>query len=274
MRLRCPAHDCAISLPEELLGTTIRCPVCGSLISVHEHDRDLSAEQIKPGDPSVTSASEAAKNEVRDLENQIYDGLPPLSVMLALRKRQGANYDARDFAHRYEMTDDDWKALDAFESVLYAVAALRLSTVVCGIIVAINVVLLIMVPEQRWDHTRHSMHILHVIMLVCMGGCIFTQLEGARALERVQVDWLFYKLLLPVLIFAALCFFFRASMNVHSINYGDSEQMVFGNFAGLLFNGFALFDLGRSFLQARAALRQLAPPEISHRLSEALRYLA
>jgi hypothetical protein len=272
MRLRCPKENCPINVPDELLGTTIRCPLCMSLIVVDARDRDRSAEQFKPGDPSVTPESEAAKKEAPDLENRIYDGLPPLSVMIALRKRQGANYDASDFARRYEMTDDDWKALDAFESVLYAVAALRISTVVGIVVLLINLAQVFLANDTPMQSERGWHPAMNVFMLAGLAACMFTQFQGAAALGRVQVDW-YYEMLIPAMMVAVLLFLISAGMNGYLMYHGLSPKTSFVSFIGLLFNSIALFEMGRSFLHARTALRQIAPPEISHRLSEALRYL-
>ena len=79
--------------------------------------------------------------------------------MIALRKRQGSNYDAEDIGRRYSMTEDDWKALRAFETVLHAVAALRISTVVCGIVFAVNVLIPVSYTHLRAHET--------VLDLVC-----------------------------------------------------------------------------------------------------------
>jgi len=270
MRLRCPDQGCSISVPDELLGTKIRCPLCGSLILVDARDRDLSVEQFKPGDPSVTPESEAAKKEAPDLENRIYDGLPPLSVMIALRKRQGANYDAADYARRYEMTDDDWKALDAFESVLHAVVSLRISTVVGGIVLAINLLQVFAFDDAQSVRGFHPA--IDVLMLLFLGACIVIQFQGTSALARVQVGW-FYELLVPALFIAVLLFLINAGVNGYLAFYSDLPNVGFWGFAGLLFNSIALLDLSRTFLRANSALRQIAPPEISHRLADALRYL-
>src|ERR1035438_10344839 len=120
MRLRCPAKQCPIEVPDDLVGARIRCPHCGELIVIAAKDFEGPSAQVQQGLPPGAPDPK----EVSNLENQIYDGLPPLSVMLALRRKGGPAYNQEELNRRYPMTDDDWKALAAFEKALHASAAL------------------------------------------------------------------------------------------------------------------------------------------------------
>ena len=97
MRLRCPARKCPIDVPDDLVGARIRCPHCGELIFIGAKDGESQSDQVQPGLPAVAPDPK----EVSNLENQIYDGLPPLSVMMELRRRTGRPaYDDDELSRR------------------------------------------------------------------------------------------------------------------------------------------------------------------------------
>src|SRR5258708_37554106 len=141
MQLRCPENNCPIEVPDDLVGTRIRCPHCAAMLTVEA--------PVSEGNESV------------NLEHQIYDGMPPLSVMMALRRQQGAAFDADDFATRYPMTDDDWKALSAFESVLYSVVSLRTTVMVAALALLVNILgCSLLMSESARDGGRTAIQLM------------------------------------------------------------------------------------------------------------------
>src|SRR6476620_4604482 len=110
MRVRCPVGNHTIDLPDDSLGARVRCPMCNQLFFVEtDQCEEPPSEQIAAAAPA-----EPAPRDEKDLTQRIYDGLPPLSVMIALRRQQGRHQDA-DELFALEMTPDDWRALEAYE---------------------------------------------------------------------------------------------------------------------------------------------------------------
>jgi hypothetical protein len=273
MRLRCPKENCPIDVPDDLVGVRIRCPHCGEWLVVDPKYRDASAEQIRAAVPDMSlgaSAEKPALQEPLNLENQIYDGLPPLAVMIAVRRQQGSHFTPDDLAARYPMTDDDWKALSAFESVLVAVVSLHTTLAIGAVTVLVNLLAFAASLEQTQPTNRPFSH---AVVVVILGTCFLVIYLGSQTLRRIKLDALAN--LLP---WSASCVALvvgtAALLDVMTIFHERQEQTLgFMVFASIPFNLIAAVDSGKSAWRVGRSLDQVSPPEISHRLTEALRYL-
>jgi DNA-directed RNA polymerase subunit RPC12/RpoP len=274
MRLRCSANRCPIEVPDDLVGARIRCPHCGALIVVDAKDGDYQSVQVQPGEP----AGAPNPKEVSNLENQIYDGLPPLSVMMELRRRKGrAAYDADELSRRYPMTEDDWKALAAFEEALHASAALTTAYWI-GLGALIGNVSLWVAALDLLHRTGDPFppKLLSWLLASALGitvGVMFLR-TGAARMSRIMLGVVLEILPWSALALAAL---FGATAAWYFV------RMESGNLDDWL-GGAAIFSVTADLLACLAscvagvrawiALRKIRPPEIAHRLIEALKYLA
>jgi hypothetical protein len=275
MRLRCPQKNCPIDVPDDLVGVRIRCPHCGAWLDVDPKYRDTASEQIQAGAPDMTLDAITEKPKPKEsvkLENQIYDGLPPLAVMMALHRQKGADFDADDYASRYPMTDDDWKALSAFESVLLAVVSLRTTLVVAAVALVMNL-LVWAVAASPDAKVQVGLPISRLGTLVVLGLCFLAIYLGSQGLKRIKLDLLAH--LLPWSASAVtLVIAGNALLNVMAIYHDQQEQSLgFLVFASIPFNVIAAFDSGKSAWRVGRSLDEVSPPEIASRLTEALRYL-
>ena len=257
----CPYANHPLNIPDDFAGTQVICPQCQRPIVL-----DRSAGQIQEGVPTVDRPQEA-----NDLEERIYDGLPPLSVMLALR-RKGRSYDADDLPAKYEMTPDDWKALEAFESLLHAVFALRTSIVVGGIALAAGLPFLATLTESAVgrDTVERSALVGAIVLLACLTVFFLASLALQQASGNGIVDWLAGAAGCAVLIYIGGVAF--AGYHLAADRHEGSPA--FFAMVSIAFNLIAIFDLARMLLKVFRALKQLEPPEISSRLVEALKYLS
>jgi hypothetical protein len=263
MQFRCPANNCPIEVSDDLIGMRIRCPHCAAMLTVERSASETSA--VQPGAPD--GVSKPPKESV-NLEHQIYDGLPPLSVMMALRRQQGAAFDADDFAARYPMTDDDWKALSAFESVLWSVVSLRTTVMLGALAVLVNLIVLgASISQGRGIGVDMSIQFLSLFVVA---GLIVLVYMGSRALERIRLHAL--ATFLPWVAFGvALVVLFNAVLDLGALQ--DRVTPAFPLLIAIPINLFVAFDSGRSAWRVDRSLNAVSPPEISHRLTEALKYL-
>jgi DNA-directed RNA polymerase subunit RPC12/RpoP len=274
MRLRCPANKCPIDVPDDFVGARIRCPHCGTLILVEAKNGEGRSDQVQPGLP--TGAPDP--KEVSNLENQIYDGRPPLSVMMELRRRKGKPaYDDEELSRRYPMTEDDWKALAAFEQVLYASAALT-TAFWFGLAALFGNMFFwheaLGFQRQTSDNVTlgRLLSVLASALAIPLG--VFFLRAGAARLSRVRFG----------LVLAALPW---CTLALSALFAGTAlwyfTRMVSGDFGDRL-GGLVVFVIAAdavAFLatavagiHAWIALTKIRPPEIAHRLIEALKYLA
>lgn len=274
MRLRCPARKCPIEVPDDLVGARIRCPHCGELIIVDAQDGEGRSD-IQPGLPPGAPDP----REVKNLENQIYDGLPPLSVMLELRRRKGGPaYDQEELNRRYPMTEDDWKALAAFEQALFAAEALSMASWIGLAALGGNLLLWYgILGLARWETTEppSPLRLLGVVAsaLAIPAGIIFLR-AGAARLSRITLGALLGAVPWCALALSAL---FGATAVWYSVRmFSGGTDDLLGGFAGVCVTADAIAFLASFVAAVRAwiALRKLRPPEIAHRLIEALKYLA
>jgi hypothetical protein len=278
MRLRCPQKNCPIDVPDDLVGVRIRCPHCGAWLDVDEKYREPSDEQIQASMPVLSFDTKAPKPKPAEpikLENQIYDGLPPLSLMIALHQRKGHDADANDYASRYPMTEDDWKALSAFESILLAVISLRITLVVGAAALVVNLLVWTASVQPTGEHRGVEMvrPLTRAGTPILLGVFFLLIYLGCQALRRIKlgtvapfVPW--------AAVGVALVVGGNALLDLLTI-FGSRQEQTLGFliFLSVPFNVIAAFDSGKSAWRVGRSLDQVSPPEISHRLTEALKYL-
>jgi hypothetical protein len=245
-------------VPKDFVGTQFVCPLCQWVISLDSTGRDGSIQ---------ASAAAASKgNEPKNLEEQIYDGLPPLAIMMALKRRKGPAYDADD--RKFEMTEDDWKALAAFEAMLRAAGSVRTAVMVSGFALAVN---LPMLGVSSYGFERHP-EVLGYFVRVAVGAviallvCLLVLLVGSRAVEKARprglVDFVPGTAGCAALICVAAAAF----------SYFNVLESFFA-VANLAANGTAIALLVQAARRVSGALQQIEPPEITNRIQEALKYL-
>jgi hypothetical protein len=270
MRLRCPHHGCSIEVADDMLGARIRCPHCQELLFVDPQYQENAAEQAEANDPST--AVEPVPDDSADLDKRLYAGIPPLSLMLAVREGRAPAWDDR--AIRAQMTDDDWKALAAFEKALYATVALQQS-LWTGMIVAVLTVLSWLAVGHFSDGTvvspSRTFSWAGTLVMVSTG---FLLMElGRRRLQRLQVGSL-TELAAWAALVVALAFTVNALLSLSLLFGNRAEQAV----AGLVllaapFQLLAAIGAGWTCLKVHRALHVVGVPEILQRLTAALQYL-
>jgi hypothetical protein len=102
LRLRCPNQGCLLELPDEMMGQRARCPHCEQFLVVESRllvETGVSASPLPSFDlgPKEKRAGAAAGNDT-----SVYAGLPPLAVMLGIRKGRGRDWQG-DAALRAQM---------------------------------------------------------------------------------------------------------------------------------------------------------------------------
>jgi hypothetical protein len=265
MRVRCIKDGSTFDVPDDMVGMKVQCPQCG-----HQQFVGSKTDQVQ-AHPPVPKPSVPA-----NLENQIYDGLPPLSVMIALRRGKGPSYDEDDLLQRFPMTEDDWKALAAFEAVLYALASLQLSLILVPIAAAavILITLLGMARDQLpLGVMPGAMGCVFLPMVGVLTLCWITMFRGRNALGRIEpespADLLLWTIAGMIAVFGVVIWLQAQQLGMQSAD--DGGALV--HLLGLSLNVLAIFDLIRSAIRVWHALGQIHPPEITSRLVEALKYL-
>jgi hypothetical protein len=272
MQVRCPANNCPIEVSEDLLGARIRCPHCGELVFLEDKPGAAPSPHVQSGTPPgapLTDPRDALK-----LDSQIYDGLPPLAVMMALRRQQGRDFDADDFNRRYPMTEDDWKALAAFETGLHASVSLDtafwlgLAALIANCLVAG----LALLSQRGASLSAGGLGAMLGAGLMSTLGVIGVH-AGIERLRRVMLDKVM--LWVPTCMVALIIVFCLSGVAIFKgLSAGYFEALA-GLVAllGLGCNGAAVLATAVAGVRVRSALTGLRPPEISHRLVEALKYL-
>jgi hypothetical protein len=259
-------------VPDDLIGARIRCPHCGELIVIEAKDCEGPSVHVQQGMPPGAPDPKEASN----LENQIYDGLPPLSVMLALRRRKGGPaYDQEELNRRYPMTDDDWRALAAFEKALHASAALTTAFWFGLMALAGNTVLWY---GALGFHRSAAEQVppMRLLWVLSSGVTIIvgvTSLHvGAKRLGRIMLGAFLSTLPWLTLGLSAL-FGGTAVWSVNRMFSGDLGDWP-PAIVAVAANGVAFLATCAAAIRVWRALPKLRPPEIAHRLTEALKYLA
>jgi hypothetical protein len=275
MRIRCPNHGGPFDVPDDQRGQRIVCPYCDYVIF---EALDANSEQIKPAGPPARPTVRDAPN----LENRVYDGLPPLSVMLALRAQQrGLAYDDIDLDVRQHMTDDDWKALAAFEKLIDSVITLRSALWYgCAALAATLICWVLGVGPLDWErktNVDYDRLLILVESLSMLGGVLTMASFGLMYLGSTELCHMRLGLMVSLLAWAAL-----VAMLVFAVYIGFSLFLMFGShqvtprFISLLsvpFNLVAAIMAGLAAVRVIRSLHQVRPPEILHRLTEAMKYL-
>jgi hypothetical protein len=193
--------------------------------------------------------------------------------MLALRA--GRPPLGNDAMLRAEMTADDWRALDAFETVIRAVVSLT-TTVWIVILAALITGMLwtaaILVPA-RGEPSMPGQKFGLFITLTVLGTALPLMELGRRRMQRLQIDPLVGMVAWSALS-VAVVFGLHLLLNLVLL-FDDSYK---GSPAGLSilatpFQLVAGFLATRTSWLAQRALIQVSPPEILNRLVEALKYL-
>lgn len=268
MRVRCPKDGVPFDVPDDMVGMHVQCPHCGHRIPVTHEDRHTSSEQIQAETPipkpSVSS----------DIENSIYDGLPPLSVMMALRRGKGPSYDDDELARRYPMTDDDWKALSAFETVLRAVASMRVSLILLGISVGFNGLFLIfLLNHSSGPDGELSPLAIVFIANVLLVGCGAMLYMGRHRLARIRSG--IAVTMSVVAAFGVIAILGLECAWILNQIFGGRYHVGLppGALIGVAIFAIATFDAARTASRMWEARSKIAPPEITSRLVDALTYL-
>ena len=274
MRLRCPHANCPIEVPDDLVGVRIRCPHCSAWLVVDAKYREASAHQIQEGIPPPSLDSLAEKpsaKEVASLENQIYDGLPPLSVMLALRQRR--DYDRDDLGRRFEMTDDDWTALAAFEKVMRGSAELTTAFWIGSVTLLMNVIVWAStLATQGLRDSGEGRLLAAVVSAMVIGVGLPCLYFGRQKLRRLEFGDLLE--MLPWYAFGlGAAFGVNAVLDFQHLFGGRSAEMPPVNIFSIAANGIACLAACSAAVFVWVAIRKVRPPEIAHRLTEALKYL-
>jgi hypothetical protein len=261
--------------PDDLLGTRIRCPSCGEFFVVDRKYAEPPSEDVREGSP-LGAAPKPDPREPINLENQIYDGLPPLSVMLALRRRQGRDFDEEEFSRRYPMTDDDWKALAAFEKALAASASVSTAFWIGLLALAGNIFhwfVIVDAASSRNAQLPLARALAMTTGAACIGLCIACLRLGVKRLSRVVVGDVL-EILPYAALTLALLFIGISTWDVVGWCSGESVTgaMGFVVISGV-YNAVACLAALVATVRSFRAVSSLRPPEVSHRLIEALKYL-
>lgn len=278
MRLRCPT-DCRheFDLPDDIAGgARVRCPACGKLLIVPDRGE---AGHVQAGFPSLSLDRETevvpAKAPV-NLERQIYDGVPPLSVMLALKRRGGGETDDdADLDIRHAMSDEDWTALAAFEELLHAAAGLQMATLYGVLAVIANLLVWSAAGETatREGGSAGLRWLSHLATLLMLGAGFYVMLSGSSLMRKLRLE--------PIVTFlpwstlcVALLLLVNVALNLMPL-FASRYPSAIDSWVVLSvpFNLIAAFDSARVSFMVRAALNKVRPPPILERLTEAMKYL-
>ena len=270
MRLRCPNNNCPLDVSDDLVGVRIRCPHCGGLLFVDPKYAEPSPDQIQASKPT----DKPTPKDPIDLERQIYDGLPPLALMMALKRRQGYDYDARDFGSNHEMTDDDWKALDAFALVVRAGYQLRTALIFCVVGIAINLIVvagILALPglpegyaQLRAVSNFGSAPVLAIgLFVIYFGGLSFCNLRAGLLAQGLP-----WAMLMLTMVFGSI-----ASINALTVFGEPNADLACFVLLSVPLNVLGALSAGIACWRVISAQDGVRPPEILHRLTEALKYL-
>jgi hypothetical protein len=265
MRIRCPHHGCSIEVEDDMLGARIRCPQCGELLFVEAAYRD---DAEAPAVPVPASDPETGPD---DLENRLYAGVPPLSLMLAIREGRGPGRRDEEIIRR-RMTPEDWEALAAFEAVLHAAAALK-HALVCGGIAAGLTVAVWLAFNTAYAEPAPGRVFNRLVTFVMLAGGLILMYQGRDALRRLQPDARVGRAAWVAVAVGMTCLA-NVAVNAFVLVGGRHDQ-------GLVCLVFLAtpFQLAAAATAAVVAWRvppaeeKLRPPDIRQRLTEALGHL-
>jgi hypothetical protein len=188
MRLRCPNQGCSIEVPDDMIGTRIRCPHCDQFLLADLRYREEDSQRYQH--LSLDPPSKSGHGEPAQLEHGLREGLPPLALMLAVRAGKGASW-TEPRGLRKEMTDLDWKALAAFEQIVLGSISLTRSLGL-GTAASVFTVLITAGAELAQDASPGAPPVSgwlwrSIGSLVLLGAGLFFMLLGAHQLPRLRI---------------------------------------------------------------------------------------
>jgi hypothetical protein len=276
VRLRCPHDGCTIEVADDLAGAQVRCPQCEQFLLVEPPFPEGPKLELPPKKPAGAPAPEKPAGPARPgpVEKRLHAGLPPLAVLLGVREGRGG-FGPDALAAPAEMTEEDWKALDAFEKVLLATASLRTSLWygVIGVLLT-GVVWLGVATGSAGEPVFSPGRLASGFAFLFLFASGFVCMEaGRRHLERLRVG--------PAVDLAALAacgvalaFVAGAGLYLLPLFGGTPEAVpVVMAVLAMPFQVLGAFSAGQSSLRAYQALTQVRAPGILPRLTEALEYL-
>ncbi len=263
MRLRCPERNCPLDLPDELLGQSARCPHCGCEFVVASRHRDLTLDEEHD--------AESDANDATPIEHRLYDGLPPLSVMLAIRAGRPLDDRAAE-----AMTDDDWKALSAFESALAAVTHISTALWLGSIAVAMHLFFAVSrtleLHAQFLSPTARELGEFFAVP-IAIGSLLFALRKGRSGIMGARTDQRLPRLV-PWLAFIGMLAFAGATIWLIPTAFSDRDGTSFClRSLVVLFDFVAIAPWAVASWTSLRAIERLSPPEIAKRLQDALAYL-
>jgi hypothetical protein len=175
------------------------------------------------------------------------------------------------------MTEDDWKALAAFEQVLRAVGVLTTLIWIGGVALAMNALTWI----GMFRNHRASMNeavageqLVIVATGLAMAAGLAYSVAGKARLRQIGGGELLD--LLPWCLTALTLVFGATAVRIGARLFDGQSRDSLGEAALLVVacNIVACVASGHAAVLAWFAVRSVRPPEIAHRLTDALKYLA
>ncbi len=260
MLVRCQKGNHMVQVPDDFVGAHFVCPTCQCSISL---DRQGSIQATSPPPKS---------REPKNLEEQIYDGLPPLAVMMAARRKPGHAYDDDDPNQKFQMTEDDWKALAAFEAMLGAAGTVREAVMAIVFAMLVDVFMVGSALNGYPRHLNTPFFGVRILLGACITllACVIVLLLGSVMLDRARSRGL-VDFVPGVMSCAALLFASAMVFGIYQVfDHGVAWDIGVGS---VLFNIGAIAVLILATRRVNGALQQIEPPEITNRIQEALKYL-
>jgi hypothetical protein len=127
--------------------------------------------------------------------------------------------------------------------------------------------------EVLSDGARLAITRTAILTSVVLLGCLAMQLVGSLALQKAKLGGVM-DVISGINGVAMLIFLLAAGFSAQRLFIaGDTGDFGCFTMAGLPFGLAAVFTLVRTTWQVNRALKELEPPEIHHRIQEALKYL-
>lgn len=197
--------------------------------------------------------------------------------MMELRRRKGLPaYDDEELSRRYPMTPDDCKALAAFEKALRASAALTTAFWI-GLAALVGNVPLWAAALGLHGRSVDPAPLTRLLWLFAsvLGitmGVLFLR-TGAARISRIRLGIVLEATPWCALALAA---FFGGTAAWYCVRmYSDLDNWLGGvAIFSVTADAVAFLATGIAGVQLQRALTKIRPPEIAHRLTEALKYLA
>lgn len=257
IHLRCPHHGCSIEVADDMLGARIRCPHCEQLLFVEPPN--LQSPEPPPSAPPEVPHAVAA-------------GMPPLAAMLGIRAGHGRAWGDAGTA-RANMTDVDWKALAAFEKVLYAMAALKTAIVMGIAAMLLTVVLWVAAAEVAFWQTNvtpsRPINRIPTLVILCTGFVVMAL--GRHRLARVQLGTQVTLAIFAALTVAIICG--ASGVLTLQMLFDTGREPSCPAAVALPLQWFAALCAARACLLTQRAHTAASPHAIRHRLVAALEYL-